>query len=265
MTFRTLLTNIALIAGLAPEQLADVDRRRYGALANEALRLGWEWGAWPGWSPVETITVIPEWSVSAAYADAATIWYPPDGQFYLSNAPVAAGEAPPPDNAKWGVTTAPETKDLGKVFGVYKDDPRYKPRAIRLAFTATPDGLVVPEVANGGTVWIHYRYSTPRLTGEAWDVARAYVAGDLVYDDASGDCYLCLAANTGAPPLANPDKWRVQSIPDILGDYVRDATQANLLRSQGQYEQAGRTEGGARAALAAEYSKAMRQTSALRP
>lgn len=86
-------------------------------------------------------------------------------------------------------------------------------------------------------VQVKFRRPEPRLTSTSFAAGTAYSPGDVVYYEATGDCYLCIAATTGNLPTSTTH-WERQSIPAIFSAYIRAAAFAHTLEEDGQYDKA---------------------------
>lgn len=264
--FSSLWRDLAYLVALTPDSLAETDRSRLAAAATDALRAGWEHGAWPEWCPVELLTPTPEWSDTGAYAADTVVWYAPDGYYYKTLGATTAGQSPVTNPELWEKVAAPASPDLRQVFAVYLSDPRDNPKARRTPFLTTPSGVVTPKVSEATPVWVHYRPSAPKLSLAPWDAGTAYSAGRIVYrenDEGEGESYLALVGTLGEDPLATPASWRKQEIPQILEEYIKAKVQAKWLSSAGQYEQAGRIGGEGEFHLVKAYDLALSQTRGL--
>ena len=89
----------------------------------------------------------------------------------------------------------------------------------------------------GSEVYVKYRTPEPRLTGEDYSASTTYTPGDVVYHDATGDCYLCILASTGNAPTS-ATHWIRQRIPAVFAAYTRAAAHAATLEEDGQYDKA---------------------------
>ncbi len=260
VSYKALRDSAARRRGLPPSSLAESDKAALADFAASRLEDAWRWGAWPGWCPVERIPVVAEWSASTAYAPGALVWNAADNLYYTTALPVSGTEPPA---APWVQAPAPITRDLDTVFEVYRSDPRDNPRALRTPWLVGAAGLTLPEVSPGGFVWVHYRLSPPKLSGSEWSSATAYAPGDVVYDDASGDCWVCLVAGTNLPPLTNPTLWARQVLPKLLEDAVALGIASDLFGAAGQYDQAGRLDSRSKEALVTAYDRALGQSRSL--
>lgn len=143
--------------------------------------------------------------------------------------------------------------DCEALLGVYTQDPRSTTKATEVGYyiesLQTPlsgglfstwyDYAVLKEQLN---CWLQYRISCPRLTGDAYNAATAYVAGDQVYSN--GSFYTSNASQTGVAPsaTANTSGWTVVTIPELFRPFLVRAILADYLRSESQFDQAAAAE-----------------------
>jgi hypothetical protein len=262
LTFTTLLHDAARRRGFVPETLSATDAAAFTAFAADRLREGWTWGVWPTWCPVVRVIASAEWAEDVDYAAGAVVWYSATNTWYVTAAGAPAGT--PVSDPVWAVTATPVAGDYETVFTAYLADPRDNPRALRTAFLTVPGGVVFPEVDAGTEVWLHYRRRVPAITSTAWWVGITYSPGAVVWDEASGDCYVALTVSTGAAPATSPAAWSRQGLPQELAEFLKAGVAADSLQSVGQYEQAARSESRAQEALVRAYDKAVGQTRSLR-
>lgn len=256
-SFKSVLDAAARNVGLAPSSLSPEDAEQLATLISDAVKTAWEWGKdWPEWCPVEQVPFIETWATSTAYSAGATVWHAADGRFYLALTSAAAGLTPPDNPAVWEATDAPAARDFATVFGVYAADPRTDRYALRLDWTMTPDGALIPACASVGlsSVWIHYRPAAPGFSAAAWDDEAAYAALAIVYDGA--ECYMATASSTGKAPASNPTLWSLRPLPSVLAEYAADSAAAKWLRSRAQYDAAARLAADAEFALIRAYDRA---------
>ena len=259
-TYRSILEGAARRRGIEPGGMSVSDKAKVAEFAGDRLRVAWQWGAWPDWSPVETVATVGEWD-GAAYPAGATVWYAPTGLYYRAPTGVAVGVEPPA--SPWVVTGAPRRQDMATVFNVYATDPRDNPRARKVPFVKSSAGLVLSDKVAVNPVWVHFRLSAPQVTSAVWVVEAEYQAGDLVYEPATGDCWVAIEVNTGEMPGPDSTKWARQLIPQILANYLKAGVAADWLRGGGKDGEADRQDGRAQGLLVDEYAKAMEQTGAL--
>lgn len=259
VTYKALRDAIVRRRGLVPGSMSTADLETVAGYAAARLKEGWTWGAWPGWCPVERVPVVPEWTAGTQYAGGALVWYAPDGLYYAT----ASATTAEPGNAPWVQAPAPITRDMDMVFDVYLSDPRDNARARRTPWLMGVSGVTMPKVAAGSSVWVHYRLSPPQLTATAWNKDTAYAPGDLVYDEATGDCWVCLVGGTDKPPSTNLTLWSRQVVPKVLEDAIVSGAAGDWLESSGQSDQAGRLQGRSRSELVEAYGKALGQSNAL--
>lgn len=264
----SLWRDLARDLGMPPELVDDYTKAALAGALDSALLNAWEHGLWPEWCPVLNYTPVAEWSAEATYVTDAVVWYSVDGLYYKALVDVAAGgDAPPDDAVSWELTATPVTPDFRTVINVYLSDPRDNPRALRTKFITGAEGVSLP-CADGITpVWVHYRPTAPKLTLTAWDDAKYYEVGAVVYRENAnedGDSYRALLAGTNKDPLTEPAYWAVQSVPQIIAEAVKLAAQATRLAALGRQDTASVVRDNAQTELAQAYLKAVGQTRALR-
>lgn len=257
ITFKSLLDDTLRTSGLVPSVASAEDVETMAGMLGDALKSAWEWGKdWPEWCLIEELPAITEWAVTVAYPAGSVVWYGPESRFYRAMTDAAAGLIPPEHPTVWELTAAPATRDMATVFGVYAVDPRENKRALKLDWVITSEGLLIPRLSANATVWVHYRQSVPRFTGIPWSAVTTYAKGDLVYREATGECYLALTASTNVTPEGHPAVWSLRPVPASVADYVRDTAAARWVRVRGQFEYAGRLAADASMALVLAYDKA---------
>jgi hypothetical protein len=104
--------------------------------------------------------------------------------------------------------------------------------------TSTEANITDSRYTAGEDVFVKYRRPIPRFTSTAYSAATAYSPGDVVYDDSTGDCYLCILASTGNPPT-DDTYWVRQRIPAIFAQYLKFSAVADTLEEDGQYDKSG--------------------------
>lgn len=133
------------------------------------------------WSRAQRTLSADEWDSSEAY-DAGTVVYDPvTYAFYQCHAAAGAGDDPT-DTAFWGVIdeldpVIPWTRigfnPIGRVEGVYRQDPRIYRGAERIPWDETNVGIQVREGCENNP-WVRYELRPPRFTGTTWDPDAAY-------------------------------------------------------------------------------------------
>lgn len=129
---------------------------------------------------------------------------------------------------------------IGEVSQISRCNPRTNPRFPGVITFVIDNRGILPAPASGVQVWVLFRMRPPKFTTEAYAGGDTYGAGDVVYQPSTtGECYVSLInANTGNTPEANPAKWELQPMPEILAEAVKLGTYSELLRSDGQNDKA---------------------------
>ena len=130
---------------------------------------------------------------------------------------------------------------IGEVLCVTDKDPSPCKATHLLAeycHAVTDDRILITDTAfTGGPVWVEFVLRQPHFTSRAHDISATYSPGDLVYHDATGDCYECIAATSGTLPT-DEGFWLRQRIPHFLADYLKFYAVAETLAEDGQYDKA---------------------------
>jgi hypothetical protein len=242
---RAVLDAIAALQGSAPVDAGDPDHIAYVASINRHLERGWQHDFFPEWSPTERRAFRDDWLSGTTYAAGDEVYFTDDDAYYSANSAPntpAAGESPATNPEKWTALTGfakyVALEQAGKtviadVSRICKNDPDLNPtRPGEIPHKLTNLGIV-PLACSGTRVYVTFRKPVPQFTSDEWDAAEAYEADDLVYDDASGDCYKALQASTNqAVTLAA--YWERVEFPLRLKNFVSIAAYADALRGDDQ-------------------------------
>lgn len=114
---------------------------------------------------------------------------------------------------------------------VYTDDPARSATAVRLNFEPHPDGIRVLD-APTNQVWVTFRRQPPRLLGNEWSAATAYVVGDTVYASDRGDYYQCVYPHTNHV-VTDPVYWVRLDFPALFEHVVPEMAAAVFGASDG--------------------------------
>lgn len=217
---------------------------------DDAVRRAWGYQMWPQLMRVERRQFRPGWRSDYVYSVDAEVFHG-DGYWRAthenSNSEPGAGSEfwescrPIPFiefNQPWewhGFNE--EGVDLN--FFAFADDPRQRPNlpAIK-GCSFWMDSVVLPDDAPG-LVYIRFKPNPPVISYDEWSSSNMYDVGDVVYQTASGRCYLCIKAvvNPGVP-LSQTDTWKEQRVPRMFMQYVvRWACAQWLTRDEGRYEE----------------------------
>lgn len=202
------------------------------------------------WSPTMTPNPATMWTPNTAYVVGQQVTNPNDGNGYQCIAAHTSGASF--DATKFGVLF-PFNKYVGyeqtqgstaltpidEVKGVWRRNPRvFTNNPGPLGWSPSDAGVQV-EWKAPNMVWVEFRLRPPVFTASIWSSTTAYAAGALVYAPAtSGECYVALAATTGAEPSANPALWKRQVMPAVTASYVKRAAFADALKDQKQTDRA---------------------------
>ena len=144
---------------------------------------------------------------------------------------------------------------IGRVFKVYLADPDLNRGPLDTPFKLSSKGIHVG-FDHGSTVFIKFGKRAPSFTIIPYAGATTYAKDAVVFDPASGNCYVSLqAANTGNA-LTNAAFWALQPFPFVIADAVVRGAYSECLRDMGQADKAAVEEQGA-GALAGERAGAV--------
>lgn len=187
---------------------------------NNRLKLGWEAARWP--------------EVCVQESRAVTVSGGAEGNY------VALDQA--------GQT------EIATLFEVRNLNPKQRVDSVRANYYLSENGIQLD--TSLATVWLHYRKHHPRLTGNLYSKATGtnYAVGGQAYDSTLGNFYTALEAITGDgttdnSPNAEPSKWSLVEIPDVLRNYLIRGAYADYLRHDGRMDQSHPAERDANAAL----------------
>jgi hypothetical protein len=232
------LDGVATRMGLEPD--ANLQLNQATALTeyiNDRLQKAWEYMDWPDWTTSELRQYRADWDSTATYAQGDEVYYPDSNAYYRSLQ--AANLNHLPTDPAWWVAASDlvpyialeqswEPTRINITWNVWSDDPKTIDRPRPVSWWLGPQGILINTMGTGLTkVYVEFGLVPPRFTTVEWDVARAYVPGDLSYYQ--GDCYEALSNSTGVPPTVGSD-WRRQDFPAILARHVKLAATADALR-----------------------------------
>jgi hypothetical protein len=124
---------------------------------------------------------------------------------------------------------------IGEVQAVFQADPRETKNVYQMAFWLDPDGIVVGSDAPD-SVFVSFRGRPELLTTTAYAAGTAYVVGNYVYYDTTGEVYRCIKDGTGKTPGTETTYWVKVDMPWIFKDWLRLAAAADELAFQRDYE-----------------------------
>jgi len=252
--FSTVLFDAVNLCGYDLSNITEQQFRTVRQFANQRLRIAWESFPW------FSLTRFAEVSVTV---DAIT-----------------------------GLRTVAIPAGSGEVVGVYSKNPLTTTQAVYVSYALTDivnlavsvDGVETIVINSPiSSVWVEYRVRRPELHGEVWSAAVTYRAGAQVYfDSSSGTGSLMPTAGfahtanfytasvtlpIGTKPIfvgGGDARWIKIQIPYMFASYISRAVYADFLRSEQQYEDAGKADIDASAVLEQEYDKELRQQGQIR-
>ena len=184
------------------------------------MKFGWESARWPEVCPIELRTVTVSGGTEGNY--------------------VALDQA--------------GQNEIGSVFDVRNKSPKSTTNSTSVPWFLSENGIQMS--TNLTAVWIHFRKPHPLLTGNLYSKATGtnYAIDDQVYDNNKGDFYTALEAITGDgstdnSPNAQPSKWTLVEIPDVLRNFLIRGAYADYLRHDDRMEQSHPAERNAQASL----------------
>lgn len=176
--------------------------------------------------------------------------------------------------------------DSGEIVGVYSRNPLTTTQALYVSYALTHINGTELIVVNAPvtTVWVEYRTKCPQFNGDLWNPTLAYEAGAQCYfDGGSGTgVYMPVAgfphagnfytASSSIPAGATPPnavttgdpRWVKVEIPHIFSSYISRGVFSDFLRSEQQYEDAGKADVDAGVILEQEFDKELRQQGQIR-
>lgn len=149
-----------------------------------ATKLGGDWETNEAyWSLALRILTADDYEAANAYSVGDVVYDPDQDGFYQCHTAAAAGEDPS-DTTRWGEIAPldpviPWTRagfnPIGRVDGVYREDPRIHRGAENVPWDETADGIQVRE-PDLNSPWLRYQLRVPRFTGTNWNADVAYTA-----------------------------------------------------------------------------------------
>ena len=246
--FSTVLLDSVNLCGFDVANVTDQTFRTVRQFANQRIRMAWE--AYP-------------WSSLTKYVEASVA--------HDTNTDLKSVNIP---------------SDCGEVVGVYSRNPLTTTQGLYVSYALSHVNGVEKVIVNAPvtSVWLEYRTKSPQLVGDLWNPNVAYAAGSQCYFDAgsgtpsympvdgfpiAGNFYTCSVAVPAGTMPPNPinvgdSRWVKIDIPHIFSSYVARGIFSDFLRSEQQYEDAGKADIDASAVLEQEYDKELRQQGQIR-
>jgi hypothetical protein len=125
---------------------------------------------------------------------------------------------------------------IGAIAAVYANNPNETGITQKLHFVTTDETIVIIDQAyTSGPVYVEFALPVPVFTSSAFSASAAYIKGDVIFYNTTGDCYEALQDTTGNLP-ANAEFWLRHRIPAFLADYIKFYAIAETLAEDGQYD-----------------------------
>jgi hypothetical protein len=238
VTFRSVLEGVAIRQGTVPGELQPTQSAAIVEYINSAVRTAWQMDGWWPWVVREPRRWRQTWVVSEPYDEGVEIWHEPSQKYWLAVASVSPGEVPGV-SASWEEITDLEAylhleevgyERLGDLLSVSDA------RGAECAFLLRGERAYVDPAP--AVPWVTFTKRRPVFTATEWSSTVTYVPGNVVYRPALGECFAPVQQTTGQVPESNPSVWERQTMPEILGEYVKLAAYADTLREDGQVEKA---------------------------
>jgi hypothetical protein len=246
--FSTVLFDAVNLCGFDLSNITDQSFRTVRQFSNQRIRMSWE--AYP-------------WSSLTKYVEGAVAH---DTVTDLRSVAIPA--------------------DSGEVVGVYSRNPLTTTEGLYVSYALAQVNGVEKIVVNAPvtTVWIEYRTKCPQFTGDLWSPTVAYAAGAQCYFDSgsgtpvympvagkphTGNFYTATEAiPAGTMPInavsSGDARWKKVEVPYIFASYIARGVFSDFLRSEQQYEDAGKADVDASVVLEQEFDKELRQQGQIR-
>ncbi len=245
--FSTILFDAVNLCGYDLSNITEQQFRTVRQFANQRLRVAWE--SYP-------------WFSLTRYAEVAVV-----------------------ENTTTGLRTVAVPSGSGEVVGVFTMNPLTTTQSVYVSYALTEINNVETIIVNTpiSKVWVEYRIKRPEFFGDVWSPSVTYRAGAQVYfDSQSGEPSLMPTAGyahtanfyttSSTLPIGTKPKWTgggdtrwvLVPIPYMFASYISRAVYADFLRSEQQYEDAGKADIDAAAILEQEYDKELRQQGQIR-
>jgi hypothetical protein len=248
--FGTVLDRVFRSRGFDPDQISMTakERARYGEAITRWTRKAWDEAMWPQLMAYEQRTYRPPYQAEVSYNIGHQVWDETTEMYWESLEDNNVGNTPPASKIAdthwkpaeemkryiqfeqpWESVAIDEDGVDVNAFA-YRETPIGNPSARPVVgcrriedCVMLPDAAVTPDKP-----WVRFKPQAPRFALELWAVGTAYAAGELVYLEATRECYIATAATTGDDPSASGSPWAPVGFPDMFQDYVVLAVTAEL-------------------------------------
>ena len=238
--FGKVLSTISRMAGWGKvTEIDDVRRGKIIDYINNRMGIAWEWDWWPELMRVENRAYRDTWVVTYAYSAGNEVYNAFDLSYYtclIGN----SGVRPDTDASKWELLdvedkyigyTQYDKAFIGHVEGVYTRNPWTSVRPGKLAHSVSDNGVQLSPLAPD-LVWLSFRTRVAVFGNDEHDPDFNYVAGDVIYDEATGNCFEALETSGGG------EYWGLVEFPYILKRYIVRAVYSDIKREDGLADRA---------------------------
>tara|TARA_B100001094_G_scaffold60571_1_gene56108 strand:- start:20791 stop:21630 length:840 start_codon:yes stop_codon:yes gene_type:complete len=239
LSFRHVLRGILAKDGV-PAEYIDTYGAGLGPLISDRVREAWEHDYWPELTRIDQRWYRADYAGGTAYATGDFV-YDPTGDKYYKAVAGSTGQALS-NTTYWtpeftgfdryvALVQAGKTT-IGSPLAIYSKNPRTSDSPGRMNFELSDNGVQVSSLA-GNSVWLEYRTAPTRFGTDEWSSSTTYAVGDLIYHDATAECYISIQAGSNQTPPAGA-YWTKLDFPYIFERWTVQACYADLLASDGQ-------------------------------
>lgn len=265
-SFRSVMHRAIRRRGLDPLQgVQSSTLLAIGEYIDEHARSAWAWSQWPEICVWQYRAIRPEWSSFTTYSLNTEVFY--DGAYYRCKQG-NAGQSPT-QVAYWDEITPEmflnydDEPQIDAVIDIRTENPRVSLDAIRVNFTEENNRSYLLLEGGISQLWFYVRLKPSRFSAAPWSGATTYQVSDVVYDEASGECFAARAISLGLNPASNPTQWASQPLPTVIADSVVLRTAADLLREDEQFAKADALDAKALDSLITEQDRYLSRSYAL--
>lgn len=126
---------------------------------------------------------------------------------------------------------------IAAVHSVWSKNPLLGKGGRNLSYSLSARGVEIPDIPYT-SVWLNFRTEPIAFTRVEYAGGTTYAVGDVVYDDASKECYRSLQGANVGHAVSDAEWWEPMLIPDFLREVIRRGGFAELLRNDGQGDRA---------------------------
>jgi hypothetical protein len=248
VTFQSIYEAVLIRHGFDPagDAVTHDTARAIAEHITERAQTAWVMWPFPELTRTEERAYRQVWNSTVQYrrvgADglADELYYMVDQKYYKVRADLS-GDPPigmPPTNTTYFALLDPVStfvardqrykRPLGQTLGVYATNPSLNGCCSHgLDFYPSEQGT---RICNGPltTVFIQHQFAEPQYTIKPYVQGKAYVKGDLVFYEATGECYRSFADNNDHIPT-DTAFWSLIPVPAMFSTYLKEGAYADCL------------------------------------